>query len=67
MSCKCQECGKLFKVDLMVPDNIWEKIKPETKESGGGLLCASCIMKKIEEISDYDYWNLIKSESLGGK
>lgn len=61
MSCKCQECGKQYRVDLMVPDKLWNKIRPEDKPEGAGLLCGSCVMKKIEEISDYDYWFLVKN------
>lgn len=64
MSCKCQDCGKQFKVDLLIPDELWEKIKPEGKEEGAGLLCGSCIMTKIESISDYDAWHLINEDSI---
>lgn len=60
MSCTCQSCGKQFKVDLIVPDELWDKIRPEGKPKVGGLLCGSCIMDRIEEISDYDYWFLTK-------
>jgi len=55
MSCKCQECGKQYKVDIIVPDEIWEKIKPKNKPEGVGLLCGKCIMLKIEEMNKYDY------------
>lgn len=58
--CKCQECGTDYKVDILVPDEIWEKIKPVNKLPGAGLLCGSCIMRKIEKNSDYDYWKLTK-------
>ena len=58
MSCKCQSCGKRYKVDLIVPDELWNKIKPNGKLKGGGLLCGSCIMARIERISDYDCWFL---------
>lgn len=58
MSCVCQNCGKQFKVDLIVPDELWDKIKPEEKLKGGGLLCGSCIMDRIEKVSDYDCWFL---------
>jgi len=60
MSCKCQNCGKYYKVDLVVPDELWNKIKPDGKPEGSGLLCGSCIMARIEELSDYDYWYLAK-------
>jgi len=64
MSCKCQECGKQFKVDLNIPDKLWGKIKPKNKSEDAGLLCGSCIMKKIEEINNYDYWDLIKMNKI---
>lgn len=60
MSCICQECGIKYKVDLLVPNDLWEKIKPKDKSKDAGLLCGSCIMKKIENISGYDYWILKK-------
>lgn len=59
MSCKCYCCGKLYKVDLNIPDELWKIIKPKDK-SFGGLLCGSCIMDKLENISSYDYWFLNK-------
>ncbi len=60
MSCKCQECGKQFKVDLMVPDKLWLKIKPKSKNNSpyGGLLCGKCIMTRIESIGKYNVFNL---------
>ena len=48
MACKCQKCGKLYKVDLIVSDLLWEKIKPKNKPKGCGLLCGSCIMIELE-------------------
>lgn len=58
--CVCQECEKLYKVDVMVPDSIWNCIKPVNKPDGSGLLCGACIMQKIESISDFDAWKLSK-------
>ncbi|GAH66922.1 unnamed protein product [marine sediment metagenome] len=60
MGCKCQNCGNKFKVDLIIPDDLWEKIKPLNKPKGAGLLCGKCIMEKIEKISDYNRWFLTK-------
>jgi len=60
MSCKCQDCGKPYKVDLNIPDKLWEQIKPKGKAEDAGLLCGACIMKRIEKISDYDAWYLSK-------
>jgi predicted RNA-binding Zn-ribbon protein involved in translation (DUF1610 family) len=53
LGCKCQACSKFYKVDLLIPDELWEKIKPEGKKTGAGLLCGSCIMKKIEDLGEF--------------
>ncbi len=53
MGCKCQLCGKRYRVDLIVPDIIWEKIKPDGKASGSGLLCGSCMLSRIEGFGRY--------------
>ena len=60
MSCTCQDCGKQYTVDLVIPNELWEKIKPDGKPKNAGLLCGVCIMNRIEEISSYDYWVLSK-------
>ena len=62
MSCKCQECGKQYKVDLLIPDKLWEQIRPIYMSKSGGLLCGSCIMSKIEALDEYNYWFLKKEE-----
>jgi len=54
MSCKCQQCGEQYKVDLIIPDKLWEKIKPENKPTRAGLLCGSCIMNNIEKLNNYN-------------
>ena len=54
MSCICQECNQEYKVDFIVNDELWEQIKPDGKEQGAGLLCGSCIMKRIEELDEYN-------------
>lgn len=55
MSCKCQGCGKQYKIDVIVNDNLWEQIKPKNKPIGGGLLCGACIFERLEiSINDYD-------------
>ena len=53
MACICQQCGKDFKVDLIIPDRLWEKIKPDGKPEGAGLLCGACIMDKLESFNVY--------------
>lgn len=58
MTCKCQECDKQYKVDIIVPDTLWEKIKPDKKTSGAGLLCGNCIFTRIEQTGEYAVFNL---------
>lgn len=53
MSCKCQKCGQQYKVDIIVPDNIWEIIKPKGKKQGSGLLCGKCILEKLENLNKF--------------
>lgn len=47
MSCKCQQCGARFRVDIIVRDDLWERIKPKGKARGSGLLCGRCIMDAV--------------------
>lgn len=54
MSYKCQACRRLYKIDLLIPDELWEKIKPNGKHSGAGLLCGGCIIERLERIKGYN-------------
>jgi len=58
--CTCQECGKKYKIDLLISNELWEKIKPKGKLKGAGLLCGSCIMEKLEDLLDYNAFQLKK-------
>ena len=58
--CTCQACGIKYTIDIIIPDELWERIKPKDKEVGAGLLCGSCIMKRLENILGYSAYNLIK-------
>ncbi len=60
--CRCQECGEYYKVDFLVSDSLWEKIKPESAGEGAGLLCGSCICKSIEELNGFDSFRIIHTE-----
>lgn len=60
MSCKCQSCGKQYHIDVGVPDEIWERIKPHGKAEGAGLLCGSCIMERLETMGSYGFYELVK-------
>ena len=59
MSCKCQICGRQYKVDILIPDKLWEeKVKLPSDQVGAGLLCGECIMRRIEAFSDYSSYKL---------
>jgi hypothetical protein len=60
--CKCQLCGIWYKVDLIVPDHIWEKIKPSKEFKDSGLLCGSCIMTQIEKLGKYNMFFIEQRE-----
>ena len=53
MSCTCQSCGKEYKIDVSIPDDLWELIKPAGKPKGAGLLCGSCIFDRLESYNAY--------------
>lgn len=60
MSCICQECKKKYKVDLLIPDSLWEaEIKPKNAPKGCGMLCGECITRKIEALGQYNAYTLI--------
>lgn len=62
MSCTCQECGNKYKVDFLVTDELWFRIMPNHK-NGSGLLCGSCICKKIEALDKYDVFFINKIDN----
>jgi len=45
-------------MDLLIPDELWFQITPSKKNKEGGLLCPTCIVKKIERIKSYSAFNL---------
>lgn len=49
----CHDCGRHYGdehgfPDLVVPDDVWQKISPSGNE--GGLLCPSCICKRLHDL-----------------
>ena len=60
MGCVCQECGRDYKLDLIISDNLWELIKPKQKSEGAGLLCGGYIISKIENVFGYSGFILNK-------
>jgi len=63
--CTCQGCGRKYRVDLIIPDTLWEQIKPEGKPEGAGMLCGRCIMDRIESRGEYDALQVISIEHAG--
>lgn len=57
--CKCQGCGNRYTVDLLVPDSVWEQIRPSESTGIGGLLCGACIMQRIEAASGFAAWKIV--------
>jgi len=57
LGCKCHGCGRIYKVDLLISDELWYLITyPDRPE----MLCGMCIMERIEEIGKFDYYKLEK-------
>ncbi|MDX1532616.1 MAG: hypothetical protein R3230_00250 [Nitrosopumilaceae archaeon] len=60
MACTCCECGRKYRIDIMVSDVMWNDIKPDPED--GELLCGPCIMTKMEhvmqDIDAYLYFHL---------
>ena len=52
--CVCQSCGRIYRVDLIVPDEWWNRIRPEGSVGEGGMLCGSCIMDRIEKLGEFN-------------
>lgn len=62
MSCKCQGCGEQYKVDVMVSNELWKKIKPPKKSESGEFLCGKCILDRIEGFNKYFVFSLVREE-----
>ena len=46
----CQGCGRVYRLDLILSNSLWERIKPPKKPEGAGLLCAECIVARLEAL-----------------
>lgn len=56
--CLCQRCGKRYKVDFMLPDELWAII-----HAGFNLLCGTCIIELLEARGEFDYFDLVKEHA----
>lgn len=43
--CLCQGCHRRYKVDIMLPDTLWQQIRGPEKPN---LLCGICITSMLE-------------------
>lgn len=55
--CTCQKCGRKYKVDFIIPDDLWLKISP--KKSEAGLLCGICIAEAIENFNEHNAFKVV--------
>ena len=56
--CRCQGCGVVYKVDFIVPDHLWDRIRPLGKAPGGGLLCPRCIGDRVEGLGEFKVYHV---------
>ena len=52
--CVCQVCSQRYYVDLIIDDTIWNRIRPEGKAPGAGLLCPNCMCDRLATLRPGD-------------
>ena len=62
--CLCQSCGRNYKFDLIIEDDLWEQIKPKDKDIGSGLLCPLCIIDRIETAHGFACYHLLSKQLI---
>ena len=61
--CVCHGCGRPYRVDLIVPDDLWRQIRPDqSRLITAGLLCGMCIMARIELRGEFGGYFLALSD-----
>lgn len=47
----CYDCGLMYGgdawIEMVIPDKVWNKIKPKECDDGCGILCATCIVRRL--------------------
>lgn len=67
--CHCYDCGLKYGsdgwIEAIVPDKIWNRIKPSECEDGCGILCITCINRRLKVLGlkDIPVW-MCGTESL---
>lgn len=57
--CLCQGCGRIYLLDVIVSDELWEIIKPAGKPRGAGMLCPNCIVARLERHLGFSVMRLV--------
>lgn len=58
----CANCGLEYGgdawIEAVIPDKVWNDIRPEGKPEGAGILCISCIAKRLTQkgYTDVPVW-----------
>ena len=49
----CYDCGLEYGgdawIEAIIPDKVWDRIRPDGCDKGCGILCISCIAKRIKQ------------------
>ncbi|MEX1120881.1 MAG: hypothetical protein WED82_02020 [Balneolales bacterium] len=57
---QCYDChlpyGDESWIEAVIPDKTWNKIKPEGCDDGSGILCITCIARRLRE-AGYNHTN----------
>jgi hypothetical protein len=59
---RCYDCGleygSLGWIESIIPDHVWNRIKPEGCANGCGILCIICISKRLAklEVQNIPVW-----------
>ena len=50
----CYDCGLAYGdigwIEAVVPDRIWDRIRPEGTSKGCGILCITCIARRLKRL-----------------
>lgn len=60
--CTCHRCEAVYKVDLLVCDDDWKRVR-----GGCNLLCPACIMQSLEDLDGFGAYRLHKVDELAAK
>jgi len=63
MACTCHRCDRKYRVDVLVPDDVWRRIRPNKSRSPeAGLMCGACILSEIERLGEHDSYFLVANQ-----